>query len=250
MKLFLRLLILAIVLQASPALAADITVSAAASLTNAFSELKEVFIKAHPDSKVFLNFAASNPLLKQMQAGAPVDIFASADQATMNKAEASDLMFTESRKNFVKNTLVLIVPKNAPTPAAVAELSNEKFARIAIGNPASVPAGRYAKEALTNANLWESLQNKYIMAESVRQVLDYVARAETDAGIVYATDAYKGKDKVVIALTLQSHTPIEYPIALTKAGAQNEDAKAFIALVLSKEGQEILAKYGFSSAAN
>ena len=136
-------------LPAGIASASDITVSGAASLTNAFTEVKGAFEKVHPDIHVATNFAASNPLLQQMREGAPVDVFASADQDTMNKAEQEKLIDPATRRNFVANSLVLIVPLSAKDNGPVknaADLSKAK--RIAVGNPDSVPAGRYARASL------------------------------------------------------------------------------------------------------
>ena len=136
-------------LLAAPAKAAEMTISGAASLTNAFTELKGLFEKQHPGLTAHVNFAASNPLLKQIQEGAPVDVFASADQATMDKAVASKVVDPATRRDFALNDLVLIVPAGGKKPADLADLKN--FKRIAVGNPDSVPAGRYAREALTTA---------------------------------------------------------------------------------------------------
>ena len=228
--------------------AAEITVSAAASLTNAFTEVKDAFEKKHPDIKVTTNFAASNPLLKQMEEGAPVDVFASADQATMDRAQNGNLIAEASRVNFALNALVLITPADNPAAiAAVADLSGDKVKRVAIGNPDSVPAGRYAQEALTTANLWAPLQAKYIMGESVRQVLDYVSRGEVDAGFVYNTDALQGGDKVRVVATATGHTPVSYPIAVTRSAKDAAAAQAFVDFVNSAEGRAVLAKYGFSA---
>lgn len=240
--------IVAFALLSTPVLAAELTVSAAASLTNAFTELKAIFEKSHPNVMLHMNFAASNPLLKQIVEGAPVDVFASADQATMDKAAQAGCIDPASRRNFALNTLVLIVPRGAKhSPAAPADLAGADYARIGVGNPASVPAGRYTRESLMSLGLWDGLQSKMVMGASVRQVLDYVSRAEVDAGFVYATDARKGADKVDTVLTMSGHTPVEYPIARLKNAANAKDADAFIALVLSPEGQNVLAKYGFSA---
>ncbi|MDR2743793.1 MAG: molybdate ABC transporter substrate-binding protein [Desulfovibrio sp.] len=229
---------------AQNAVAAEMTISGAASLTDAFTELKTAFEKKHPGLTANVNFAASNPLLKQMQEGAPVDVFASADQATMDKAVASKVVDPATRKNFALNTLVLITPAGGKKPANLAGLG--KFDRIAVGNPESVPAGRYAREALTAARQWEALQAKLIMGESVRQVLDYVARGEVDAGFVYATDALKQAGKVDVVLTASGHQPVLYPIAVALTGKNPEMGQAFLDYALSSEGQAILAKYGFS----
>ena len=149
-----------------PVQAAEMTVSAAASLTNAFNEIKGLFEKNHAGLKVNVNYAASNPLLKQIQEGAPVDIFASADQATMDKAVAAKVVDPATRKDFALNDLVLIVPAGTKKPAKLEDLKALK--RIAIGNPDSVPVGRYTRDALTTAKLWEAVQPQLIMGNSVR----------------------------------------------------------------------------------
>ena len=116
---------------------------------------------------------------------------------------------------------------------------------MALGNPDTVPAGRYTQEALTNEGLWEKLSPKFIPADSVRQVLDYVSRGEVDAGFVFATDAAVARDKVQVVATLEKHQPILYPVAVVAATQKKDLAQRFIDFVLSKEGQEILSKYGF-----
>ncbi len=222
----------------------EIVVSGAASLTNVFSELKELFERRHPGLKLRMNFAASNLLLRQMREGAPVDVFASADQAIMDKAAQVKVIYPETRRNFASNGLVLIVPKGARHPAALAELKS--FRRIAVGKPESVPAGRYAKEALQNASLWQELQAQMVFGGSVRQVLDYVARGEADAGFVYATDAILRSDQVERVMELSGHTPILYPIAVASVGRNPQKGQAFLDFVLSLEAEAVLAKYGFA----
>lgn len=229
---------------ATGAQSAELTVSAAASLTNAFGELKTLFEKSHPGLVVNTNFAASNPLLKQIEEGAPVDVFASADQNTMDKAAGAKVVDPATRKNFASNDLVLIVPKGSSKPASLEDLRKMKY--IAIGNPESVPAGRYARDALINAKLWETLEPACIMGASVRQVLDYVARGEVDAGFVYATDARQQADKVDVALVVDGHDPVTYPIAVAITGNNPKTGGEFLDFVLSPEGQAILAKYGFA----
>jgi molybdate transport system substrate-binding protein len=242
-KLFV-LTTLCLVLAAAPAMAADLLVSAAASLTNAFGEMKAPFEKAYPGTNVIFNFAASGPLLKQIEQGAPVDVFASADQETMDKA--ASFIVPSSRVNFVGNVLVLIVPAqdglalNSPS-----DLKNNNVNRIAIGNPESVPVGRYTKAALSAAGLYEALEPKFVLAESVTQALDYVARGEVQAGFVYATDAASRQGKVKTAAEVTGHKPIIYPVALLQDSTSKEMGQAFINFVLGEEGQAILAKFGF-----
>ena len=193
------------------AVAEELTVSAAASLTNAFTELKGNFEKTHPGVTVSTNFAASNPLLQQIREGAPADIFASADQETMDKAQEEKLIDPATRKDFANNSLVMIVPADSSMNiSSVKDL--QKAERIAVGNPESVPAGRYTRDSLTNAGLWETLQPRYIFGQSVRQVLDYVSRGEVDAGFVYGTDARQAGEKVRVVMKMEGHQPVLYPL--------------------------------------
>ncbi|VCU68342.1 Molybdate-binding periplasmic protein precursor [Pigmentiphaga humi] len=226
--------------------AQELTVSAAASLTNAFKEIGQQFEKNHPGTNVRLNFAASGTLLQQMAQGAPVDVFASADQATMDKAVAQKLIDTATRKDFATNSLVLIAPlQGGPAIGSLQDLSGAAVKRIAIGKTATVPVGNYTKEALESAKLWEPLQPKFIQADSVRQVLDYVSRGEVDAGFVYRTDAAVMQDKVKIVLTAGGHTPVSYPVAQLAESKHKALAGSFVDFLLSVPGQEILGRYGF-----
>ncbi len=222
--------------------AAELTVSAAASLTNAFRELAPMFEAQLPDTKVQLNFGASGALLQQIAKGAPVDVFASADQETMNQAQvkASDRSF------FVSNALVVIVPAQGNTvPKSLSDLAQPAYKRVAIGLPASVPVGRYTKASLEKAGLWAAIEPKMIGAQNVRQALDYVARGEVDAGFVYSTDAALMPDKVKVSFAVPTPTPILYPIASIATSTNTDAAKKFIEFVSSPTAQSVLAKYGF-----
>lgn len=226
--------------------AADLTISAAASLTNAFKELAPKFEAQHPGTKVQLNFGASGALLQQIAKGAPADVFASADQETMDQAQSQSLVVQAERRNFVSNSLVVIVPSDAKsTPKAMADLAQPAYARIAIGQPASVPVGRYTKAVLEKAKLWATVESKMIGAQNVRQALDYVARGEVDAGFVYATDAAALPGKVKVAFVVPTEVPVRYPIAPVAGSANLADAKKFVAFILSPPAQVVLAKHGF-----
>jgi len=226
--------------------AADLTVSAAASLTNAFKELGTAFEAQNPGTKVLLNFAASDTLLAQIAKGAPADVFASADQETMDKADAQKLVTTGSRRNFAGNALVLVTPSDSTLSLkSLADLQQPAVKRIALGTPSGVPAGRYAKSALEAANLWTAVEPKAVFAQNVRQCLDYVARGEAEAGFVYATDAATQKDKVKVALTIPTETPISYPIAALTGSPNPTDARKFVEFVASPPAQAVLARYGF-----
>ena len=228
------------------AMAADLTVSAAASLTNAFRELAPLFETANPGTRVQLNFGASGALLQQIAKGAPADVFASADQETMDQAQKQGLVQAAQRRDFVSNSLAVIVPAAAAkVPRTVADLADPAYARIAIGLPASVPVGRYTKSVLEAASLWAAIEPKMIGANNVRQALDYVARAEVDAGFVYATDAALMPDKVRVALTVPTTRPILYPVAPLAAAPNAAMAQRFVEFLASPAAQAVLARYGF-----
>lgn len=227
--------------------AAEITVSAAASLTDAFKEIARTYEARHPGAKVLLNFGASGALVQQIVKGAPVDVFAAADQETMDTAANRQLLAAGERRNFVRNTLVVVVPADSKLSLRqLGDLRQPGVHRIAVGNPASVPVGRYTREALETHRLWDELGPRMVMAQNVRQALDYVARGEADAGFVYGTDAAIAKDTVKVALAVPLDKPITYPIALTAASANKDEARRFIAYVLSPESQAVLARYGFA----
>lgn len=226
--------------------AADLTVSAAASLTNAFRDLAPLFEADNPGTKVQYNFGASGALLQQIAKGAPADVFASADQETMDQAQKDGLIQAAQRRNFVSNALVVIVPvAAAAVPKGIADLAQPGYARIAIGLPASVPVGRYTRSVLERANLWAAIEPKMIGANNVRQALDYVARAEVDAGFVYATDAALMPDKVKVALNVPTPTPVLYPAAALTAAPNAAQAARFVEFLSSAKAQAVLARHGF-----
>jgi molybdate transport system substrate-binding protein len=226
--------------------AADLTVSAAASLTQAFKDIAPLFETAHPGTRLQLNFGASGALLAQIAKGAPVDVFVSADQETMDQAQAKGLVQPGQRRDMVSNSLVVIVPASATkVPAALADLAQPAFARIAIGQPASVPVGRYTKGALEAAKLWSTIEPKTIGASSVRQALDYVARAEVDAGFVYATDAAVMPDKVKVAFAVPTTRPILYPAAVLADAPHRAEAVKLMDFLFKPSAQAALSKYGF-----
>jgi molybdate transport system substrate-binding protein len=231
--------------QAAPARAAEIIVSAAASLTNAFDAVKKNFEAAHPGVTVVVNYGSSGALLKQMESGAPVDVFASADQKTMDQAVAKKLVQPGTRRDFVRNGLVLVVPADSRLALKTErDLAASGVARIALGNPETVPAGRYTQESLTAAGLWDALKPKYILGSNVRQVLDYVTRREVDAAFVFSTDAQQAGAKLRVVKEMATKTPALYPIAVSTSCTQPA-AKAFVDFLLNAEGQRVLGGFGF-----
>lgn len=227
----------------------DITVSAAMSLKNAFEEIGKLYY-AKTGVKVIFNFGASGDLIRQIIAGAPVDVFASADLKDMDVLTAKGLTLPSLNRIFAGNSLVLVVPVNSGTQInKFSDLDWEGFKRIAICNPKTSPAGRYAETALQHYKVAERIKDRLIFTENVRQSLDYVARGEVDAGIVYLTDAMVRAKEVRVVATAAgaSHKPIVYPITLVKGTQKESLARGFISETLSKEGRKILQKHGFST---
>jgi molybdate transport system substrate-binding protein len=225
----------------------EILVSAAISLKNAFEEIGQIYEKK-TGVRVKFNLGASGLLQKQIESGAPVDIFASAGEKQMDELQMHKLIYAETRRDFARNDLVLVIPENSKLPIrSFLDLVRPEVERIAIGNPKTVPAGEYAQQALNNLKLWNKVQSRLVMAENVRQVLDYVVRGETEAGIVYASDVLTahGMTQIAARAPKGSHSPILYPIAIVKETRARSDAQRFIDLTLGNEGQAILAKYGF-----
>lgn len=221
-----------------------ITVSAAASMQAAITELKTNFIKSHnmDESQIAINFGGSGTLRQQIENGAPVSIFVSADQKNMKILE--DKKLVENVKPFTANSLVLIMQKDK-TPVKIEQLGT--INRLAIGTVETVPAGKYAKETLTYLNLWKQVEPKIVYAKDVKAVAAYVAEGSADAGFVYKTDALDLQDKVQIVDTAPAsgHTPILYPIGIVTK-YDSPLAKEFYDYLTSDEAQKILEKYGFA----
>ncbi len=203
----------------------------AASLTNAFTELAGIFEKKHPGLSVNTNYAASNPLLKQIVEGAPVDVFASADQATMDKAGEAKVVDPATRKNFAANDLVLIVPKNSQMPTYLRNL--EKFGRIAVGNHDSVPAGRYTRDALIHAGLYDKLKDKYIQGSERAPGTGLCCAGRSGRRLRLShgcgTDEGQGGHSHDRG---RGHDPVTYPIAVAITGNNPKAGQEFLNFVL------------------
>lgn len=223
-------------------------VSAAASLTDAFQELGRAF-RGPKGVDVQFNFGASGALAKQIQAGAPVDVFASAAEEDMDGLEKAKLLMPGTRADFAGNRLVLIAPVGS-TLSGWDGLKAPGIRRIALGSPDSVPAGRYAKATLTKRGLWVPLTSRFVFAANVRQVLTYVTTGNVSAGIVFATDARAGGAKIRVVAEAEpgkDHTPIRYPVAVIGRTKESENARAFVAYLRSAAGQAVLKRYGFTA---
>lgn len=228
---------------------AEIIISAAASLTDALTELQKAYEAEHRNIKLKYNFGSSGALAHQIEQGAPADLFIAAGAGPMDGLVAKGLVEQSAVKTLATNSLVLIRGKAA---AAVVntwtDLAGGQVKRIAIGNPAHVPAGQYGKTVLEKLNLWAAVEPRLVLGEDVRQVLNFVASGEVEAGIVYRTDAAASQQVVVLAeAPAGSHPPVEYPMAVLKDSRHGAQAKAFADYLTSEKGRQVLAKFGFGN---
>ncbi len=239
-------LALAVLIGSQGAAATELIVSAASSLTGAFTELAARFERTHPGVKVLFNFAGSGALVQQVMRGAPVDVMATADLETMDRAAAQKLLLNDTRRVFVRNRLVLVAATASNVKInSLADLLRGDLHRIAVGLPDSVPAGSFAKQALEAAGLWQALYGKFIFTQNVRQGLDYVAREEVDLAFVFHTDVAAPPSRVRKVLDVEVRTPILYPIAVVKGSANEMLARRFVDFTGSPDASQIFEQFGF-----
>ncbi|MDW7731107.1 MAG: molybdate ABC transporter substrate-binding protein [Methanolobus sp.] len=229
--------------------ATAITASAAASLTEAFTEIEEKFEDEYPAIDVNYNFAGSGTLRMQIEGGAPIDVFASASESHMDLLSNQSLIVEDSREDFASNTVVLITPVDSNLNiTGLEDLTSSEVKTICVGNPKTAPVGKYTVEALEADGLWDELEPKTLLADDVKQVLIYVERGEVDAGFVYSTDAATADpDTIDIRATVPTVTPINYPIAVLSTSEHKDQAQVFVDFVTSDEGRTILESYGFTA---
>ena len=221
-----------------------ITVFAAASMKDALEQAASDF-KAETGTQVTLSLAASSALAKQLEQGAPANLFISADEKWMDYVQEKSLIDPASRAIVARNDLVIAVPADSTVNGDIAAvLGKDKFA---MGDPAGVPAGKYAQSALEKLGLWEGIKGNAVYADNVRSALAFVTKKELNAGIVYTSDAFVDKGvKVAVTFPADSHPAIVYPAAVTKDGGA--DAKAFLDWLAGEKGQAILVAKGFKPA--
>lgn len=251
-RLLLTLGLIALAAPAAPGSAAaqgTVTVFAAASMRNALDAVNAAFTQAN-GIKVTASYAASSALAKQIEQGAPADVFISADLAWMDYVAERKLIKPATRVNLLGNKLVLIAPKDSPLDKVeiakgfdLAKLAGD--GRVATANVQAVPAGRYAKAALESLGVWRTVEGRLAMAENVRATLAFVARGETAIGIVYETDAKAEPNvKVVGVFPADSHPPVIYPVAVM--AASRPAAERYLSFLRSAAAKTIFEKYGFS----
>ena len=235
--------------EARPAAATrEITVSAAISLKDALDEISALYQKEEPGATVRLNLGGSGTLQRQIEQGAPVDLFISASPEEMDALASEGLLLAGTRRDLLKNRVVLIVPVAKSSVMTFQDLTNPGVKEVAIGEPQTVPAGKYAEQVLTHLGLYEKLKSKFVFGKDVRQVLTYIATGNADAGIVYATDAKTSSRVKVVAVSPENwHSPVVYPVAVMKGARNVETAKDFEAFLLGAQARTVFTKYGFVS---
>lgn len=233
----------------SPASADEVTVSAAISLKDALEEISHLYTLEHPSAEVHFNLGGSGTLQRQIEQGAPVDIFISASPKEMDSLQSQGLLVSDTRRDLVKNSVVLIVPAGSANISSFQDLAKAAVKTVAVGEPQTVPAGKYAQEVLTHFGIYDQLKPKLVLAKDVRQVLTYVETENADAGIVYATDAKISKKVTVVATAPEdSHSPVVYRAAVIKNSKNPAGAKAFLEFLASEKARTVFQKYGFIPA--
>jgi len=225
-------------------------IAAAASLQNALEELDPLFESANSGTTVNYTFAASGPLQRQIEQGAPVDLFISAATRQMDALQEKNLIVSNTRRNILTNNLVLVVPRDSSLGLiSFRQLTNANVRRISVGEPRSVPAGQYAEELFRNLGTLERLRSKFVYGNSVRNVLGTVESGNADAGVVYTTDA-RISDQVTQVATAPSnlHSPIVYPLAVVTASRNRRAAQAYAQFLTGRQAQAVFRRYGFGIA--
>jgi molybdate transport system substrate-binding protein len=232
----------------TPAAGQELTLSVAISMREAVETLGRSFTGRRPGVTLRYNVGGSGDLQKQIEAGAPIDVFVSAATRQMDELERNGLIVPGTRRAFARNVLVVVKPADSGRDlTAVADLLDGRVTRVAIGNPKTVPAGQYAQESLRAQGVWDRLSPKLVFGENVRQVLEYVARGEVDAGFVYATDLPVAGARVREAFRPgeETYPPVVYPVAVVAGSRQGALARAFVELLTGAEGQTLLRRLGF-----
>jgi molybdate transport system substrate-binding protein len=226
---------------------ATLNMSAAATLTDVIKEINNLYSRERPDIKITTNFASSGTIQNQIENGAPTDIFFSGASLQMDNLEKKGLILSDTRKDLLSNQIVLIVPNDSTLSIhKFQDLTNNLVKKVAIGDPASVTAGMYAKKALEQVDIYQELKPKFVFGSDVRQVLGYVESGNVDAGFVYSTDAkISTKVKVVAVASANINDEIVYPVAIVESTKYLQAAKDYLSFLNSDKSKEIFIKYGF-----
>lgn len=242
-------LIAAVQSTARPSAASSLLVSGASSLTEVLPELVQTFHKTHAGVHVRMNFGSSGSLQRQIEQGAPVDVFLSASKTQMDALQKNGLIQSKTRVSFASNEIVLVARKDHKTAKTWADLKRANVSHIAISDPQSVPSGQYARQTLEKLGLWKAVERKLVLGENVRQTLAYVEQGGVDAGVVFATDLRIAPDLRLLARAPRnSHTDVVYTAAAVKSSREPADAATFARFLNSRAAQAVLKRFGFTAA--
>lgn len=226
----------------------EIIVAAGASLKDAMGEAISAYEASTPGIHILPTYASSGSIQKQIEQGAPIDVFIPAGVKQMDILQGEGLVIAPTRVTLLTNKVVLIVPAGESAVTRFADAGSARLRMIALGEPGSVPAGQYAEQVFKSLGILEAVRAKAVYGKDVRQVLAYVEAGEADAGVVYATDATISKKARIAAYAPEgSHDPVEYPAAVIATGANAEGGKAFLAWLAGPKGSAIFARYGFGT---
>lgn len=224
-------------------------VAVAASLQDAMGQLGPVFERSHPGVTVSFNFGGSGMLAQQIERGAPADLFLSAASKPMDELAARGLLWNDTRRDLLRNQIVLIAPASNIHLNSFAGLAASSVKIVALGEPGSVPAGDYGRQVLESLRLWNALQGKLALGKDVRQVLTYVETGNADAGIVYATDVRQSQTVRIAAVAPESsHAPVTYPVAVLRDSRNPSAARAFVAFLEGPDAGAAFRRLGFTTA--
>ncbi len=227
----------------------DLTISAAASLKDALTDVQSLYLQEKPKTTLTINFAGSGTLQKQIEQGADVDLFFSAAASNMDVFKTKDLLIDSTIRNVLGNKLVLVVPNDSTVPVNSSfsvVVTDPSVKKVALGEPKTVPAGKYAENVFTFLNILDKVKEKVVYAQDVRQVLNWVETGNVDAGVVYLTDAkISATVKVIATASEESHTPIVYPAALIKSTNNYTASRDFLNFLTSDKAKAVFDKYGF-----
>jgi molybdate transport system substrate-binding protein len=226
----------------------ELNISAAASLKEAMADIQEEFKKVKPNVILTVNFGSSGSLQQQIEQGAPCDIFISAGQSQMKALNDKSLLLENTVKDLVKNDLVLVGPKDT-TITGLSDLNTDKVKKIAVGEPKSVPAGKYADEVFTSLGIKDAITPKLVFAKDVKEVLAWSTSGNTEVGFVYKSDALSSPNsKIIETIAADKHSPITYPICVIKATKNPDASKAFEDFLYTNTCKVIFEKYGYGIA--
>lgn len=225
----------------------ELNISAAASLKESLGDIQNEFKKVKPNINLTINFGASGSLQQQIEQGAPCDIFISAGQSQMKALEDKGLTLENTKRDLVKNDLVLVGSKDTKI-TGLSDLTSDKVTKIAVGEPKSVPAGKYADEVFEKLGIKDNVSSKLIFGKDVREVLAWTASGNADVGFVYKSDALTSDTaKIIETIPENMHSPITYPIEIIKASKNPEAAKLFEDFLFNDKCQEIFKNYGYGN---